>query len=163
MELIVAVYDDWGIGKDGTQPIALSADRKFFRETTRGAMMIVGRKTLADFPGGRPLPGRTNVVLTRQDVQIPDVVICHSPEEAADVAKSAPRAMVIGGGSIYHQMLPMCDTAYITKVHVTPESDTYFPNLDKNDNWELAQILDSGEENGIGYEMCLYRRKADNP
>ena len=100
MELIVAVYDDWGIGKDGTQPIALSADRKFFRETTKGAMVIVGRKTLSDFPGGRPLPNRVNVVLTRQDVEIDDVVICHSPEEAVTLAKKAERAMVIGGGYI---------------------------------------------------------------
>ena len=67
MELIVAVYDDWGIGKNGTQPIALSADRKFFRETTKGAMVIVGRKTLADFPGGNPLPNRTNLVQTKQE------------------------------------------------------------------------------------------------
>ena len=158
MELIVAVYDDWGIGKDGTQPVALSADRKFFRETTRGATVIVGRKTLADFPGGRPLPNRVNVVLTRQDVQIDDVVICHSPEEAAEFVKDAPRAMVIGGGSIYKQMLPACDTAYVTKVHAQPVSDTYFPNLDEDPNWELAEILLSGEENGIAYEMCLYRR-----
>ena len=109
MELIVAVYDDWGIGKDGTQPVALSADRKFFRETTRGAMVIVGRKTLADFPGGKPLPNRVNVVLTRGSVDTEGVVVCHSPEEAAELAKTAPRAMVIGGGSIYRQMLPMCD------------------------------------------------------
>ena len=60
MELIVAVYDNWGIGKDGTQPIALSADRKFFRETTRGATVIVGRRTVEDFPGQKPLPGRRN-------------------------------------------------------------------------------------------------------
>ena len=158
MELIVAVYDDWGIGKDGTQPIALSADRKFFRETTRGAMVIVGRKTLADFPGGRPLPNRVNVVLTRQNTDISNVVICHSPEEAVVLAKTAERAMVIGGGSIYKQMLPYCDTAYITKVHVTPESDTFFPNLDKDSQWKLQEILQSGEENGIGYEMCLYKR-----
>lgn len=158
MELIVAVYDDWGIGKDGTQPVALSADRKFFRETTKGAMVIVGRKTLADFPGGRPLPNRINVVLTRQDVEIPDVVICHSPEEAAELAKTAHRAMVIGGGSVYQQMLPLCDTAYVTKVHVTPESDTFFPNLDVETNWYLEEILQSGEENGISYEMCLYKR-----
>lgn len=158
MELIVAVYDDWGIGKDGTQPIALSADRKFFRETTRGAMVIVGRKTLADFPGGRPLPNRVNVVLTRQDANIPDVVICHSAEEAVTLAKTAERAMVIGGGSIYKQLLPYCDTAYITKVHVTPESDTFFPNLDADDQWKLEEVLQSGEENGIGYEMCLYKR-----
>ena len=158
MELIVAVFDDWGIGKDGTQPVALSADRKFFRETTRGAMVIVGRKTLADFPGGRPLPNRVHVVLTRQDVEIPDVVICHSPEEAVELAKNAERAMVIGGGSIYKQMLPYCDTAYITKVHVTPESDTFFPNLDADNQWKLTDILQSGEEDGIGYEMCLYKR-----
>ena len=67
MELIVAVYDDWGIGRDGTQPIALTADRKFFRETTRGAMVIVGRRTIADFPGQKPLPGRVNVALSRDD------------------------------------------------------------------------------------------------
>ena len=158
MELIVAVYDDWGIGKDGTQPVALSADRKFFRETTRGAMVIVGRKTLADFPGGRPLPNRMNVVLTRQDIVIEDVVICHSPAEAVEIAKSADRAMVIGGGSVYQQMLPYCDKAYVTKVHTCPESDTYFPNLDADPQWNMTQVLQSGEENGITYEMCLYKK-----
>ena len=158
MELIVAVYEDWGIGAKGTQPVALSADRKFFRETTRGAMVIVGRKTLADFPGGKPLPNRVNVVLTRQDIQIDDVVICHSPEEAMALAKTAQRAMVIGGGSIYKQMRPYCDTAYVTKVHAKPESDTYFPNLDADPQWTLAQVLQKGEEDGIAYEMCLYKR-----
>ena len=158
MELIVAVYDDWGIGKDGTQPVALSADRKFFRETTRGAMVIVGRKTLADFPGGNPLPNRVNVVITRGSDLIEGVTICHSPEEAAEIAKTAQKAMVIGGGSIYKQMLPFCDRAYVTKVHTQPESDTYFPNLDTDPQWQLEQVLQSGEENGIGYEMCLYRR-----
>lgn len=158
MELIVAVYDDWGIGKDGTQPIALSADRKFFRETTRGAMVIVGRKTLADFPGGKPLPNRVNVVLTRQGLDMDGVVVCHSPEEAVRLANDAQRAMVIGGGSIYKQMLPFCDTAYITKVHTAPESDTFFPNLDQDPQWKLAEILQEGEENGIAYQMCLYKR-----
>ena len=124
MELIVAVYDDWGIGKDGTQPIALSADRKFFRETTRGCMVIVGRRTIADFPDQKPLPGRVNVALTRTCQEIPGFTVCTSPAEAAELAKTADRAMIIGGGSIYKQMLPMCDTAYVTKVHCTPESDT---------------------------------------
>ena len=159
MELIVAVYDDWGIGKDGTQPIALSADRKFFRETTRGAMVIAGRRTIADFPGQKPLPGRVNVALTRTPKEIPGFRVCTSPEEAAELAKTAERAMVIGGGSIYRQMLPMCDTAYITKVHCKPESDTFFPNLDEDPDWGLTQILQSGEEDGIAYEMCLYKRK----
>ena len=159
MEAIVAVYEDWGIGRDGTQPIALSADRKFFREMTRGAMVIVGRRTVADFPGQKPLPGRVNVVLTRQEIEIPGFTVCGSPEEAVELAKTAEKAMVIGGGSIYRQMLPFCDRAIITKVHVTPESDTFFPNLDEHPEWELAEILRSGEENGIAYEMCVYTRK----
>lgn len=159
MDLIVAVYDDWGIGRDGTQPIAVSADRKFFRETTKGAMVIVGRKTLADFPGGNPLPKRVNVVLTRGELDQEGIVVCHSPEEALELAKKAEKAFVIGGGSIYRQMLPYCDRAYVTRVHVTPESDTWIPNLDEAPDWELEKVLQSGEENGISYEMCLYRRK----
>ena len=159
MELIVAVYDDWGIGKDGTQPIALSADRKFFRETTRGAMVIVGRRTVEDFPGQKPLPGRENIMLTRTKRAYPGFTMVASPEDAAAIAKTAPRAMVIGGGSVYRQMLPMCDTAYVTKVHTTVDSDTFFPNLDADGDWKLEQILQSGEENGITYEMCLYKRK----
>ena len=159
MDAIVAVYDDWGIGRDGTQPIAVSADRKYFRETTKGAMVIVGRKTLADFPGGNPLPKRVNVVLTRGELAKEGVVACHSPEEAMELAKTAEKTFVIGGGSVYRQMLPYCDRAYITKVHITPESDTYFPNLDADADWELAEVLQSGEENGISYEMCLYERK----
>ena len=159
MELIVAVYDDWGIGAGGTQPVALSADRKFFRETTKGACVIAGRKTLGDFPGGKPLPNRVNVVISRGEVNMEGVIVCHSPEEAVELAKTAQRAMVIGGGSVYKQMLAYCDTAYITKVHVTPESDTYFPNLDELEDWYIAESMLSGEENGIGYEMLLYRRK----
>ena len=159
MELIVAVYDDWGIGRDGTQPVALSADRKFFRETTKGALVIAGRRTIADFPGQKPLPGRVNVALTRSNAEIPGFTVCASPEEAAQLSKTAQRAMVIGGGSIYRQMLPYCDTAYVTKVHCTPDSDTFFPNLDQDPQWVLSEILQSGEENGIGYEMCLYKRK----
>ena len=159
MELIVAVYDDWGIGAGGTQPVALSADRKFFRETTKGACVIAGRKTLGDFPGGKPLPNRVNVVISRGEVTMEGVIVCHSPEEAAEVTRQYPRVMVIGGGSIYRQMLPFCDTAYITKVHACPESDTFFPNLDEDPQWELAQELLSGEEDGVRYEMCLYKRK----
>jgi dihydrofolate reductase len=159
MELIVAVYDDWGIGRDGTQPIALSEDRKFFREMTKGCMVITGRRTIEDFPGKKPLPGRVNVAISRNASEIPGFTLCRSPQEAAQLAKTAPRAMVIGGGSIYQQMLPYCDKAYITKVHVTPESDTYYPNLDQDPDWYPAEILHQGEENGIGYEMVLYLRK----
>ena len=159
MELIVAVYDDWGIGRDGTQPVALSADRKFFRETTRGAMVIAGRKTIADFPGQKPLPGRVNVAMSRSGQEIPGFTLCDSAEAAVELARTAERCFVIGGGSIYKQLLPYCDAAYITRVHVTPESDTFFPNLDAMEDWYLAETLLTGEENGIGYEMLLYKRR----
>ena len=158
MELIVAVFDDWGIGKDGTQPIALSADRKFFRETTKGAMVIVGRKTLADFPGGRPLPNRVNVVLTRQDAEIPDVIICHSPEEAVALAEKAERAMVIGGGSIYKQLLPYCDTAYITKIDAAFPADRYFPNLDQDPAWTLTEESEPLEQDGLKFRYLVYHK-----
>lgn len=159
MELIAAVYEDWGIGKDGTQPIALSADRKFFRETTRGAMVIVGRRTVEDFPGQKPLPGRVNVLLTRSGKTYPGFTVCPSPEAAMALSQQAERTMVIGGGSVYRQMLPYCDKAYITKVHALPQSDTYLPNLDEDSAWKQEAVLQSGEENGIRYEMCLYVRK----
>ena len=159
MNLIVAVYDDWGIGREGTQPVALSADRKFFRATTKGSMVIVGRRTIEDFPGKKPLPGRVNVALSRSDAVIPGFTLCHSPEEAVELAKSAETCFVIGGGSIYAQMLPYCDTAYITKVHCDPGSDTFFPDLDELADWYLAETLQSGEEDSIAYEMLLYKRK----
>ena len=158
MDLIVAVYDDWGIGADGTQQVALSVDRKFFRETTRGATVIAGRRTVEDFPGKKPLPYRHNILLTRQGDDFPGFTVCHSPEEAVAAAGDAEKIMVIGGGTIYRQMLPLCDRAYITKVHLTPVSDTFFPNLDEEEDWKMTEILMSGEENGISYEMCLYER-----
>lgn len=159
MDLIVAVYDDWGIGRDGTQPIALSADRKFFREMTKGCLVITGRRTMEDFPGKKPLPGRVNVVLSRREAEIPGFTVCTSPEEALKLASQAKKAMVIGGGSIYRQMLPYCEGAYITKVHTCPESDTFFPNLDADPEWLSGEVLQSGEENGIAYEMLYYRRR----
>lgn len=159
MKLIVAVYDDWGIGAQGTQPIALSADRKFFRTTTRGHAVIVGRKTMLDFPGCQPLPGRDNFLLTRSDEVFPGFITVHSAKEAAE--KAGEDAFVIGGGSVYKMMLPLCDEAFVTKVHTLVNADTFFPNLDESPEWVLSEILQFGEENGILYEMCLYRRKHD--
>ena len=153
MDLIVAVYDDWGIGCEGDQPIALSADRKFFRRHTAGSTVIVGRKTVGSFPGQQPLPKRRNILLTQQDIEMPGFETAHSPEEAAAMSAGDEKVFVIGGGSIYRQMLPMCDRAIITKVHVTPESDTYFPNLDEHPQWELSEVVASGTEDGIEYEM----------
>ena len=159
MDLIVAVYDDWGIGCEGDQPIALSADRKFFRRWTAGSTVIVGRKTVGSFPGQQPLPKRRNIILTRQDIEMPGFEIAHSPEEAVAMCAGDEKVFVIGGGTVYRQMLPMCEKAIITKVHTTAACDTWFPNLDESPEWEMREIIESGEENGIGYEMCIYVKK----
>ena len=159
MDLIVAVYDDWGIGCEGDQPIALSADRKFFRKTTAGSTVIVGRRTVGSFPGQAPLPKRRNIVLTRQDVELPGFETAHSPEEAAAMCAPGERVFVIGGGTVYRQMLPMCDKAYITKVHTIAPCDTWFPNLDELEDWKLTETLESGEENGITYDVCFYEKQ----
>ena len=158
MELIVAVYDDWGIGCEGDQPIALDADRKFFRRTTAGATVIVGRKTIGSFPGQQALPKRRNILLSRQDITLPGFETAHSPEEAVQMCKDDARAFVIGGGTVYRQMLPVCDRAIITKVHTTAPCDTWFPNLDEDPAWKHTETLESGEENGITYDICVYER-----
>ena len=159
MGLIVAVYDDWGIGRDGTQPVALSADRKYFRQQTAGAAVIVGRRTLGDFPGGKPLPKRVNLVLTRDpEFSVPGAEMVHSVEEALERAKNFPRTFVIGGAGVYGQMLPYCQRAYVTKVHAAPESDVFFPNLDEDPAWRLISHTEPETENDICYQFCVYER-----
>ena len=161
MELIAAVYDDWGIGAGGTQPVALSADRKFFRETTRGATVIVGRRTVEDFPGRKPLPGRKNILLSRSITQLPGFIVCADTAQALELSKADARVFVIGGGRVYRQLLEHCDVAYITKVHAQVTSDTFLPNLDCDCRWQLDQVLEAGEENGISYEICRYIRQVN--
>ena len=159
MELIAAVYDDWGIGANGTQPVALSADRKFFRQTTKGATVIVGRRTVADFPGQKPLPGRVNILLSQSLRELPGFTVCSDVQQALELTKAADSVFVIGGGSVYRQLLPHCSGAYITKVHTPVTSDTFLPDLDADPHWKLPATLETVEENGIAYEICRYQRK----
>lgn len=158
MDAIVAIYDDWGIGANGTQPVAVAADRRFFRNTTKGATVIVGRKTMLDFPGGRPLPNRRNILLTRQELHMDGVEIAHSTRQTLALVQGDEKVFVIGGGSVYAEMLPLCQRVYVTRIHAIPDSDTFFPNLDADPGWKMARVLESGEEYGVRYEMCVYER-----
>lgn len=157
MEAIVAVYADWGIGADGTQPVVLKADRAHFREVTKDAAVIVGRRTLGDFPGGRPLKGRHNIVVTRQEITIEGAEVVHSTEEALAAAARQERCIVIGGASVYRQFFPHLDTVHITKIDLTPHSDSFFPNLDQLPDWVCEQG-EWQEEEGLRYCFCTYRR-----
>ncbi len=159
MDAIVAVYSDWGIGRAGTQPIALSADRAYFRKTTAGAAVLCGRRTALDFPGGKPLPGRINYLFTHRGQAPEGFIPLGTPEEALEAARSHPRFFVIGGASVYRAMLPYCTRAYVTKVEAAPVSDVFFPDLDRDPAWELVSASPRQEEAGIFYTFCLYRRK----
>ena len=160
MEAIVAVYSDWGIGSGGTQPVVLKADRAHFRELTDGASVIVGRKTLGDFPGGRPLKGRHNIVVTRQDIEIPGAQVAHSTEEALKLAAEYERCLVIGGASVYRQFMPYLDTVHITKIDLALQSDSYFENLDSSPDWERIDEERWQSEGDIRYCFVTYKRRA---
>ena len=160
IEAIVAVYGDWGIGADGTQPVVVSADRKHFREVTDGSAVICGRKTLEDFPGGRPLKNRVNIVLTRQALEIDGAVVVHSPEEALAEAAQYDRVFVIGGASTYSELFPHIDKIFVTKLDCVPHSDVFFPDLDENPDWEiLEESTAQTDENGVSYRFLTYGRR----
>lgn len=158
MEAIVAVFSDWGIGSEGTQQVVLKADRAHFKELTMGAAVIVGRRTLADFPGGRPLKGRQNIVVTRQALTIEGAEIAHSPEEAVALAAKYPRALVIGGASVYRQLLPWIDLVHVTQIDAAPKSDSYFENLDASPAFRMREAGAWQEESGTRYRFATYER-----
>lgn len=160
IEAIVAVYQDWGIGAYGTQPVVVSADRKHFRNVTGGSAVIVGRKTLADFPGGKPLKNRINIVLTHSNQPIVGANVVHSVAEAIKCGLEYDRCFVIGGASIYRELFPFISRVYVTKIEAIPYSDAFFPNLDEDPEWIID---DEGprqvDENGIHYRFVTYSRK----
>ena len=159
MDAIVAVYADGGIGAEGTQPVMLRADRKRFREATVGAAVLVGRRTLADFPGGKPLPGRHNIVLTTQNVEIPGAEVVHSVPEAVAAAGRQERCFVIGGASVYRALLPYIDRVLVTEIDLQPSSDSFFPDLAADPAWERAETGPWQEEDGVRFRFCEYRRR----
>ena len=159
MDAIVAVYSDWGIGDGGTQPVVLKADRRHFRRLTDGSAVIVGRKTLADFPGGKPLANRFNIVVSRQGINVNGALVVHSTGEALDAAEDFEQCFVIGGASVYMQFFNYLERVYVTKIDIEPPSDSFFPNLDRNPEWECVAEEPWEEENGIRYCFCTYERK----
>lgn len=159
MDAIVAVYSDWGIGDGGTQPVVLKADRRHFRSLTDGSAVIVGRKTLADFPGGKPLANRFNIVVSRQGINVDGALVVHSTGEALDAAEDFEQCFVIGGASVYMQFFNYLERVYVTKIDTEPQSDSFFPNLDRNPEWECVAQEPWEEENGIRYCFCTYEKK----
>lgn len=159
MDAIVAYYQGWGIGKDGTQPIVIPEDRERFRKMTEGGTVIVGHHTLADFPDGKPLPNRETIVMTRQDIEIEGATVAHSVQEVLDMVKDKPNVYVIGGAEVYWALVPYCERIYLTKIFARPGCDVYFENLDENFAWCFdyeSDIMTSS--NGYKYQYQEYEK-----
>jgi dihydrofolate reductase len=162
MNMIAAVDANWAIGRNGQLLVRIPNDHKHFRTETMGKVVVYGRKTLQTFPQGMPLEGRTNVILSRQPgYQVKGAVVVSSLEELFDKLKAYPRGdvYVIGGESVYHQLLPYCHRIHITRIDHSYEADAYFPDLDKDPEWEITADSDEQTYFDIAYTFLRYDRK----
>lgn len=162
MILIAAVDKNWAIGKNNKMMWSIPGDMRFFQEKTTGHVVVMGRKTLESFPGGLPLKNRTNIVLTKNRAyRAPGAAAVHTIEELHKKleAYAGEEVFVIGGGSVYRQLLPDCDTAYITKIDHVYEADTYFPNLDEMPEWEITEVSEEQTSFDLEYIFTKYERK----
>lgn len=161
MNVIVCVDSHWGIGKLGKLLVDIPEDKHFFRDKTMGGVVLGGRKTMEGLPGGTPLPGRKNILLTHeQGYSFGDAEVFHSVEEALDYLKntSTENVYIIGGGTVYEAFLPYCEYAYVTKVDCECEADTFFPNLDERTDWRVVQQSEKKEYNNFIYQFLIYQR-----
>ncbi len=162
MKILVAVDENWGIGKNNDLLIRIPADQKMFRQMTTGNVIIIGRKTLDSFPNGAPLKDRVNIVLTKSEREKKgDEILLHSVEDVlAEVKKYNDKEIYVAGGeSIYKQFLPYCKTAYVTKIDRKYEADVCFPNLDEDPEWELVETSEEQIYFDTTYHFLTYERK----
>lgn len=158
MKAIVAVDEHWGIGRDGKLLCPLSADLRRFKALTMGHPVILGRKTLSTFPGGRPLPGRRNLILSR-DPGFQAAGAELFPGREALLAAAPDDSVVIGGESVYKMLLDVCDTVWVTKIFRTFDADAWFPDLDADPAWAASETELPLEENGIRFQYVTYIRQ----
>ena len=158
MNLIAAVDKNWAIGRNNKLLVSIPDDMKFFRETTTGKVVVMGRKTLESFPGKKPLKNRVNIVLTSDNsYQVDGAVIVHDMDELHEELKKydSQDIYVIGGESIYRQLLDECDVAHITKIDFSYEAEAWFPNLDEKEEWVVT--ADSEEQTYFDLEYYFYK------
>lgn len=163
MNLIAAVDKNWAIGKNNQLLVRIPADQKFFRETTTGKVVVMGRKTLESFPNGLPLKNRTNIVLTKdKNYKVKDAIVLHSMDELMDELKKydSDDIYIIGGEKIYAQLVDQCDVAHITKIDYEYDADAYFPNLDEKPEWVITGDSEEQTYFDLIYYFYRYERKA---
>jgi len=160
LSLIVATAENNVIGKANTMPWHLPADLAYFKKTTLGKPIIMGRKTFESI--GRPLPNRQNIVVTRDvSYQAEGIDIVDSIEKALSLVSEAEEVMVIGGGTVYQSCLAQADRLYITHIHAKIEGDTYFPDYDRENDWKkvCCESYQADERNAYNMDFCVYQRQ----
>jgi dihydrofolate reductase len=163
MKEIVCVDNNWGIGCANRLLYHIPADMKYFKEKTIGNVVVMGLATLLSFPGGEPLKDRVNIVLCDdENFRKDNVILVSSLDELFDELKKydSDSVYVIGGASVYAQLLPFCDTAYVTKVDAERPADKYFTNLDETENWIETERSEEMEYNGLRYVFTEYKNTA---
>ena len=161
MNMIVAVDGNWAIGNKGELLVRIPNDQKMFRNETTGKVVVLGRKTMDTFPQRKPLPNRTNIILTRNpEYEVKDAIVVHSVAELLEELKkyNSEDVYIIGGDSVYQQMLPYCDVAHVTWIEHAYEADSYFPNLEADPEWVMTAESDELTYFDIPYYFRKYER-----
>lgn len=161
MKAIVAVDRNWGIGKNNDLLFRISADMRFFKQSTLNKIIVMGSNTLKSFPGGNPLPNRLNVVLYPDGVKREDCIVVDNFEELREVLAQyeSDDIFVVGGAMFYKTMLPYCDTVYVTKVDADGGAQVFYENLDDTDNWEMSECGEPNFDSGYSFRFCKYINK----
>ena len=161
MTIIVAADTNWAIGNKDDLLVRIKEDHKNFKELTTGHTVVLGRKTLSTFPGGLPLKNRTNIIMSRDPgYSVEGAKVAHSVDELLEMVKEIDdEVFVIGGGTIYDQLLPYCDKAIVTRIDHTYEADTYFHDLDADEEWEITDTSDEQTYFDLTYHFVTYERK----
>lgn len=162
MNIIVAVDSNWAIGYKGNLLVRIPNDQKWFRNITTGKVVVMGRKTLSTLPGGMPLKNRTNIVITgNPDMKIKDACLATSMDELFGLLEEYEDddVYIIGGESVYKQLLPFCKKAYVTRIDYSYQADTYFPNLSEDPLWEKVSESEEQTYFDIAYTFEVYERR----
>ncbi|MGI6152615.1 MAG: dihydrofolate reductase [Christensenellaceae bacterium] len=166
MNMIAAVDRNWGIGKNGDLLFRIPEDMKFFRETTLDKVVVMGRRTLESLPGGRPLPKRTNIVLTENTSFSADgAQVCCSLDELFRKLEQydSTDIFVIGGAMIYDLLMDYCHKAYITKVDEEEDAEVYIRNLDEAKGWEHTHRSAPQKHENLSFTFNVYQNRNVKP
>lgn len=162
MNLIMCVDNNFGIGKNNSLLFNIPTDLKYFSNLTKNKVVVMGYNTLLSLPNSQPLKNRINIVLTRKNLTIDNIVVCNSLQDLFNKLKNynGDEIFVIGGEQIYKLLLPYCKLAYVTKVFQTTDADKYAPNFDKLSNWELISSSEKQNENNLIFSFLVYKNKS---